>query len=358
MSKPYIDFAAVKSAVTMEQVLTHYGLLSGLRRHQNGDSYSGCCPIHKGTNTEQFKVSVSKNCWNCFGDCQGGGNVLDFVAQMDSITAHEAAHRLNEWFGLRLDPPLPADRTQRSSRSPESHGNRRSSRPNTPATAESAGPSEPSATPAPKNAEDEGGSNPVLKFELKDLKSDHPYLAERGLTPETVAAFGLGYCSKGTMSGRIAIPIHNIEGSLVGYAGRWPGPAPDERPKYKLPKDFIKSAEVFNLHRASQEDATRPLIVTEGFFDVMHLWQLGYRRTVSVMGSHLSLRQERLLLTAAHAGSGLILCFDEDDAGRKGREKALLMLTRGTFVRVAVLPREGAQPDDLTAQELQAVLHH
>ena len=80
-----------------------------------------------------------------------------------------------------------------------------------------------------------------------------PTLPSAGSHRKRWQFFGLGYCAKGTMSGRIAIPIHNHEGALVGYAGRWPGEPPEERPKYKLPKGFRKSAEVFNLHRALQE---------------------------------------------------------------------------------------------------------
>ena len=357
MSKAYIDFAAVKSAVTMEQVLTHYGVLAGLRPLQNGDGYTGRCPIHQGTNPDQFKVSVSKKCWNCFGDCQGGGNVLDFVAKMESVTAHEAAHRLNEWFGLRLDQSTRPNRQGGTAPRPESE---RKPGPNAVPTADKQPTKVASAVPPSPNTAgpEKSESNPILKFELKDLDGNHSYLTERGLAAETVATFGLGYCTKGTMSGRIAIPIHNREGALVGYAGRWPGVPPEERPKYKLPKDFHKSAEVFNLHRAAKEDGARPLIVTEGFFDVMHLWQLGYRRTVSLMGSHLSPQQERLLLSIASSSTGLILCFDEDEAGRKGAEKALLTLARHVPVRVAVLPREGSQPDHLTTEELSAVLRH
>src|SRR3569832_882904 len=96
------------------------------------------------------------------------------------------------------------------------------------------------------------------------------------------------------MAGRIAIPIHNMEGALVGYAGRLSGEATDKRPKYKLPEGFHKNSEVFSLLRALREAVGSPLIVVEGFFDVMRRWQLGWRRTVSLLGSHLSATHERL----------------------------------------------------------------
>src|SRR5436309_865494 len=97
----FVDFKAVKTAVSMEQVLQHYGLLDQFKRSANGDSLSGPCPIHKGSNPTQFRVSLSKNCWNCFGDCKAGGNVLDFVAKFEGVSLHAAALRLCEWFNLK-----------------------------------------------------------------------------------------------------------------------------------------------------------------------------------------------------------------------------------------------------------------
>jgi DNA primase len=66
--------------------------------------------------------------------------------------------------------------------------------------------------------------------------------------------------------------------------------------------------------------------------------------------------QEAALVEASDGRSGIILMFDEDEAGRTGREKALVRLARRLFVRVAVLPQEGAQPDHLTENEVHALL--
>src|SRR5215469_16036012 len=94
----FVDFRAVRSAITMEQVLQHYGLLDKFKR--SGDSLSGPCPIHKGSNPTQFRVSISKNVWNCFSECKHGGNTLDFIAKMDDVSIHAAAVKAIEWFGL------------------------------------------------------------------------------------------------------------------------------------------------------------------------------------------------------------------------------------------------------------------
>ena len=99
MSKTaFVDFKAVKAAITMEQVLQHYGLLDKFKRGK--DSLNGPCPIHKGSNPTQFRVSTSKNIWNCFSECKHGGNVLDFIAKMEDVSIHAAAMKAIEWFNL------------------------------------------------------------------------------------------------------------------------------------------------------------------------------------------------------------------------------------------------------------------
>src|SRR5689334_20185926 len=104
MSKSsFVDFKAVKAAITMEQLLEHYGLLDRFKK--TGDSLSGPCPIHKGTNTTQFRISISKNIWNCFSECKGGGNTLDFIAKMEGVSIHGAALKAMEWFGLNAESP-------------------------------------------------------------------------------------------------------------------------------------------------------------------------------------------------------------------------------------------------------------
>ena len=113
--------------------------------------------------------------------------------------------------------------------------------------------------------------NKPLKFRLEKLEREHPYLIERGLTLETIIDFGVGYCSKGMMAGRIAIPIHNPEGLVVAYAGRCLGEPDGDTAKYKLPPGFRKSQELFNIDRAIKEPPDTPLVLVEGFFGCMTL---------------------------------------------------------------------------------------
>ncbi len=335
-NRRFVDFRAVKAAINIEQILDHYGLFSKLSRR--GDTLSGACPIHNGSNPTQFRVSLSKNCWNCFGDCKRGGNALDFVALKEAISAREAAIRMSEWFHLSIETPRP-------SKSPD----------NATARQASAG-SQPRAA-RQMDSETEGtGPNKPLGFQLRNLDVGHPYLNERGLSAEVISEFGLGYCAKGSMNGRVVIPIHNRDGQIVAYAGRWPGEPPDGTPKYMLPIGFKKSQELFNIHRAIKASADESLVIVEGFFDCIALWQLGVRRIVALMGSSLSPEQEKLIHTITNNDSHIVVMLDADEAGRVGAGQALQRLAKAAFVKVVCLEKEGQQPSDLSAEQLSEVL--
>ena len=342
----FVDYKVVKENVTIVQILEHYSLIPKLRRI-NDDQFTGTCPIHRGENKTAFRVSISKNCWNCFSQCKCGGNILDFVSRMENVTFHKAAILIAEWFKLdqAFEPHFERMKTDAEQKSL------------TVSKKESAQPQMTQAkTPAKSEVEDESIiANEPLNFELKHLDAAHPYLQERGLTPETIAMFGLGFCKKGVMQNHVAIPVHNGSGQLVAYAGRWPGQPPNPDEKYRLPKGFRKSLEVFNLHRIAQTDQAKPLIVVEGFFDCMKLWQAGQQRVVSVMGSSVSDQQQAAILKAVEQSRKIVLMFDEDEAGREGREKALQRFASKAYVRVIQL-NEGAQPDSLPPEQINSLL--
>jgi len=94
MQDNWVNFRAVKAAVTMQMVLDHYGVDWLLEK---GYGLRGHCPIHQSEARETFHVSLTKNAFHCFS-CKARGNVLDFVAAMEKCSVHDAALKLAEWF--------------------------------------------------------------------------------------------------------------------------------------------------------------------------------------------------------------------------------------------------------------------
>lgn len=309
----WADFAAVKQAVSLEAVLRHYQI-PGLRRHR--DQIQGCCPIHRGERDDSFRAHLTKNVFQCFA-CQVRGNVLDFVAAMEQCSIREASLRLQQWFGVgasgrRLHPAAAASQKGELVRKEE-------------------------------------GSNLPLRFALTGVESNHPYLAQRGIDPTTAGEFGVGfYRGPGLMSGRIVIPIRNLHGQLVAYAGR----ALDDRlPKYKLPAGFRKALELFNLHRVVAAGG-RTVIVVEGYFDCMRVHQAGFPRVVALMGSSLSATQESGL---RHYFERIVLMLDGDSAGWGASEVIATRLSGHRSVWVVRVP-DGSQPDQLPCSTIQQLL--
>lgn len=340
MASDWIDFRALKDKVKIREVLERYGYLSHLK-DRGGGRLQGPCPLHKGRNPTSFHVDCEKGVFNCFSSC-GGGNVIDLVMKAEPCDLRTAGKKLAAWFDLTFERPRKAlkrsetGRKEKSAPKPQEAPKRA---PETPTQANSA----PQETISQVN--------PPLSSPLKTLNPDHPYLWARGLTAETVKTFGLGFCSRGIMAGRIAIPIHNDAGELVAYAGRAVDNEPAREGKYKLPAGFQKSQVVYNLTRARAHRA-QGLIVVEGFFDAMKVHQAGFPNVVALMGSTLSEHQEQLLLKATDR---LALMFDGDDAGLSCTRDFWKRLRQKIYLKEIAVPK-GAQPDSLSDAELRALL--
>jgi DNA primase len=306
-SSNWVDFSAVKRAVNLETVLGHYQV-QGLRRR--GDQLQGRCPIHRGRRDDSFRAHLTRNVFHCFA-CQASGNVLDFVAAMERCSIREAALRLQQSFDVNA--AMPRDGTNRE-----------------------------------LVRKEEGGNLP-LPFVLRNVVEDHPYLAQRGIDPATAAELGVGfYPGPGLMSGRIVIPIRNLRGQLVAYAGR---ALDGRRPKYKFPRGFCKSLELFNLPRAVAT-GSQVVIVVEGYFDCMRVHQAGFPWVVALMGSSLSAAQESGLLRHFDR---MVLMLDGDAAGQIACRIIGARLSGRCSVQVVRVP-DGSQPDQLSAATIRRLL--
>ena len=110
--------------------------------------------------------------------------------------------------------------------------------------------------------------------------------------------------------------------------------------------------EVFNIHRAIEDAPEEPLLIVEGFFDAIRLWQNGASKVVAIMGSNLSPAQEFLILEHTAPDTRIIVMLDEDEAGRAGRDNIVLRLALHRFVRACQFESEGFQPEHLEPEQL------
>jgi DNA primase len=209
-------------------------------------------------------------------------------------------------------------------------------------------------------------TNEPLNFELKGLDASHPYLRGRGFTPETIALFGLGYCSRGMLKNRIAIPLRDNRGHLVGYAGRVidDSTITEDNPRYRFPgnrerdgklHEFRKTVFLYNGFRFPQP--LESLIAVESFTSTWWLIQNGISHVVATMGSDCSDQQAELVVALLKPTGRLWILSDGDPAGERHAHSVLSKVSRHRFVRWLRLP-EGKQPTDFSGIELKNLVSY
>ncbi|PWU05336.1 MAG: hypothetical protein C5B51_14725 [Terriglobia bacterium] len=343
------DLARIKKAVSFPDLMTRYGFQL---KAQGGGSFRGKCPLPthtRETDDNSFTAALKESgwVWDCFSNScianrggKKGGNMLDFVMAMEKDSSlFRIGTKLNDWFGLNAWLINGQGATTAESK-PQARSAATESQPR------------PAEKPVDTAAasETEPGENKPLGFRLQHIDFKHPYLAQRGITPETAEYFGVGYFPGNSklLKGRIVFPIWNArgEGNPVAYAGR---SIDGSEPKYVFPPGFKKSLELWNLHRIPE--AADHVIVLEGLFSVMRFHQAGIRNVVSLMGSSASEEQIRVLA----AFSCVTLCLDPDEAGRAATAALLQPIARLTHVRALELPGQADELEPETIRKLLAI---
>jgi len=320
MKENWLDFKAIKERVPLAQVLASYKVQ--LKR-VNSESLKGNCPLpsHTSKSKDTFCVNETKNVWYCHSDSckqngkKAGGNVIDFVQAMENCSAYEAAKKLSEIY-------------------PESGESKKAAAP--------AGtkPDGSAAVVIPPNPTPVVEDNKPLAFTLKDI-AYCDYLRQRGISEETAKKFGVGFFpGKGSMEGRVVIPINDENGALVAYAGR---AIDGTEPKYKLPPGFHKSRVLYNRYAVKGD----VVVLVEGFFDCMAVTSAGFP-CVALMGRTLSDNQERLL-----SFKRIALMLDADEPGQAATKELVLRLAREHYVRIVHVT---GQPDLMTPEEIKSAL--
>ncbi len=323
-----------------------------------GREYKACCPFHN-EKTPSFWVSPDKQFYHCFG-CGKHGTVLGFLMDHDHMEFPEAVEELASRLGLEV---------------PREGG------------------SEPAARRPEESLYELMGR--VARFYAQCLIQDtraRDYLAQRGLAPETLERFSLGYAPNSwnevlrrfgasdaerqrlTEAGlivereraqgqgsdrhydrfrdRIMFPIRDARGRVLAFGGRIIDAG---EPKYLNSPEtvlFHKGRELYGVHEARRARAslTRVLVV-EGYMDVVRLHQAGIDYALATLGTATTGEHLRRLLRLAPA---LVFAFDGDRAGRaaawRALQQALPEAREGREMRFLFLP-EGDDPDSLVGAE-------
>jgi DNA primase len=196
--------------------------------------------------------------------------------------------------------------------------------------------------------------------DFKPLRSN--YFIKKGFKPETLDYFEIAGGWKDSQNLiRDIIPIRDDRGKLVAYSLRDIRlNVDDEDYKYILTPGFNKQNCLYNLHRAQDLGADKPIIVVEGFKSVWRLHELGIDNVVAVMGSEVTEGQRFLL--CMYALKGVVLFFDNDSAGVEGTNKAIAELSKQMTVRPVFIQEvdengKGLDPADLSDELIYEYLN-
>ena len=341
----YIDFAYVKALADFPAVLDHYKVEHSDPKNGSHEMRANC-PFHDDVNPS-LSINTDRNLFHCHAaSCGVKGNVLEFVAEMEGTALREAAKKLADICGIDLAPPKrrgnakpTKEKSARKAKTKAEHQARQydeDNQVNQDIIDKENGAAELKSAAMKRTRT----GNEPLSFRLQ-LDPTHEYGAERALSNGTIDRFEMGYCTRGMMKGRWCVPVHNAEGELVAYIGRWAGEdRPKDEPKYKLPPKFDKSLVLFNLHRVLAARQNEVALV-EGVFDAIRLHELGIP-AVALLGSSISDEQAALL-------SGMACVHVMFDGGAdKARCKVVDRLAQDCFVRSVILP-ENEDPASVDA---------
>jgi DNA primase len=343
-------------------------VMKRMRLQRAGREWKAPCPFHR-EKTPSFYVNDGKGFFHCFG-CGAHGDVIGFVMRHDNLSFPETVELLAAEAGMQVPKA-----------SPEEH----------------------------RRFERQKSLYDLLEAATRYYEAQLfapggraalSYLRGRGLDDDTLARFRLGYAPQdgGPLRAellkqgfsesdlveaalfrrpddgrapfaffrhRVLFPVSDRRGRVVAFGGRL---IEGDGPKYVNSSDnplFHKGQLLYGMSRARQAAADgAPLIVTEGYMDVIACHVAGFGGAVAPLGTALTEAQIETLWKLAPEGRRTpVLCFDGDNAGRRAAlraiERLLPMLQPDHSARVAFMP-EKEDPDSLIRQggaaAFQAVL--
>ncbi len=342
-----------------EQVRSRINIVSLVERYVKlkpaGRNMKGICPFHK-EKTPSFIVTPDRGTFHCFG-CGKGGDVFTFLQEIEGIDFREALVQLAEEAGVTLRSSAPQQREQR---------------------------------PGPKVPRSEmiRAHQLAVEFYYGQVKGNEravAYFKERGLKPETVREFRLGFappewsCLVEHLAGhgfdgptlvacglaiektpgskpydrfrnRIMFPLFDPSGRPVALAGR--GLDADSQPKYLNSPEtpiYRKSRYLYGLHRALPHiKEQNRVIVVEGYMDYLALVEAGIGAVAATSGTAFTADHAQMIRRYT---SRAYLVFDGDAAGVSAAARAIPVLAPVSLdVRVLIL-RDNHDPDSFVRSE-------
>ncbi|SJZ71688.1 DNA primase [Selenihalanaerobacter shriftii] len=326
-----------------------------LKLDQAGNNYKGLCPFHN-EKTPSFMVSPEKQLYHCFG-CGAGGNVFNFIMEIENLEFVEAVKILAERIGLSLP--------------------------------KQGGVKERQTTEKSEIYEIHDWATKYFNYLLTEVDQGseaYNYLRQREIKRKTIDKFKLGYApdsweslfkflkKKGYSAQRIhqaglIIPrkkgkgyydrfrnrviftIFNSRGRVIGFGGRV---LDDSHPKYlNSPETMIfnKKRNLYGFNLAKKEIRnSESAIIVEGYTDVITGYQAGIHNMVASLGTSLTKEQAKLLSRYAERA---YIAYDGDAAGEQATLRGLNILKKeGIEVYVVDLP-SGADPDEVIRERGQ-----
>ena len=357
-----------------------------------GREFKACCPFHD-EKTPSFWVSPDKQFYYCFG-CGAHGTALTFLMEYDRLPFPEAVEDLATRLGLEVEHEAPSERFGAGGAGA--------------GTGTGTGTGESGSVDAQATRAQYELLAQVMEFYRANLAGNaraRAYAAQRGLSPETIERFGIGYAADSwndvlrrfgagetaqralaaaglaierdgsadsgagseearalrpaagahyydRFRDRLMFPIRDTRGRVLGFGGRVLG---DAEPKYLNSPEttlFHKGRELYGLYetRLARRSLTR-LLVVEGYMDVVRLHQHGLAWAVATLGTATTPEHVHRALRLV---SEIIFCFDGDRAGRAAAWRALQTVLpearAGREIRFLFLP-DGEDPDSLVGRE-------
>ena len=333
------------SRVDIVQVVSAYVPLK-----KNGSRYWGLCPFHH-EKTPSFSVNGEQNLYYCFG-CKAGGNVVQFVEEMEHLTYREAV----EYLAKQIHMPIPE--TQED----PDYERRRSQRERLLGANKAAARWYHAQLWLPENQRildylhkrglDDGT---IRKFGLGAAPEEWDALTraleQQGYTQEELRLAGLTVVKQETrfdmFRSRAIFPIIDAQGQVLGFGGRAMG---DAQPKYLNTSDtpvFNKRKGVYAANLLRKQRDLKRVILVEGYMDVVALIQHGVNGVVATLGTALTNEQARLLKRYAPE---IWVSYDGDSAGQHAIMRALEIFEQEDIrARVLFFP-DNLDPDEFIRQ--------